>query len=62
MNWKLFLGGLESAASGGALLGLTQTATSGQAFGKATLITAGMGALLGVLKYLQQPAGLDGGK
>ena len=57
MNWKLFLEALGSAAINGAAGGATQAiATGGGHVNTGTAISAGIGALFGILTYLKQPA------
>jgi hypothetical protein len=57
MNWKRSLGGLISAASGGILTALTTYTFDPMHFNLHYVgPTISMGALIGVLAYLKQPA------
>lgn len=56
MNWKLWLEGLGFAALNGGAGGAIQSVTNGGHINTGTAVAAGIGALLGAIAYLKQPA------
>lgn len=56
MNWQLWFEGLAIAAVTGATNGAVQALQNGGKLTGATGVSAGIGALLGVLAYLKTPA------